>query len=295
MPIFTTNYDFALPLVNNAVDQDRWGNELNDNFTSLDSLLFTATNFVTSAKVADYTVTTADTNTLFLISALGAARTVTLPAQATVPNGFTIAIKKNDGSANTVTIDPDGAELIDSAANYVLDEQNEGVILTCRGAGGGWWIQAANKNVAPASTTVAGVIEIATDAEVKAGTDTNKAVVPSSLAAAVGFTKYYESSPTALATSVSVNHGLGAQPKFFQVVFKCISGALGYSVGDEVFARAGDYAGGAGGATYTNSQWATSTQVGFSYGTQLVIANKTTGALGSLAGGSWQLVFRAWA
>lgn len=41
MPNLTTNYDFNLPLVNNAVDADLWGGQLNSNWTSLDTLLKT--------------------------------------------------------------------------------------------------------------------------------------------------------------------------------------------------------------------------------------------------------------
>ena len=35
----TTNFSFTLPAVNSPVDQDIWGDQLNANFTSLDSLL----------------------------------------------------------------------------------------------------------------------------------------------------------------------------------------------------------------------------------------------------------------
>lgn len=44
MPNSTTNYSFNLPLVNNATDADLWGGQLNSNWTSIDSLLLTATN-----------------------------------------------------------------------------------------------------------------------------------------------------------------------------------------------------------------------------------------------------------
>lgn len=39
MPNFTPNYNFNLPLVNDPTDQDVWGNELNSNWTSLDTIL----------------------------------------------------------------------------------------------------------------------------------------------------------------------------------------------------------------------------------------------------------------
>lgn len=39
MPNLTTNFDFNLPLVNNATDADLWGGQLNSNWTSLDGIL----------------------------------------------------------------------------------------------------------------------------------------------------------------------------------------------------------------------------------------------------------------
>lgn len=39
MPNLTPNYDFNLPLVNNATDADLWGGQLNSNWSSLDTLL----------------------------------------------------------------------------------------------------------------------------------------------------------------------------------------------------------------------------------------------------------------
>ena len=39
MPTYTPNYNFALPLVNNATDQDLWGGYINSNFSSLDTIL----------------------------------------------------------------------------------------------------------------------------------------------------------------------------------------------------------------------------------------------------------------
>lgn len=39
MPSLTPNYDFQLPLVNDPIDADLWGNELNANWSSIDGLL----------------------------------------------------------------------------------------------------------------------------------------------------------------------------------------------------------------------------------------------------------------
>jgi len=40
MPSLTPNYDFYLPLVNDPTDEDLWGGYLNDNFSSLDTIIF---------------------------------------------------------------------------------------------------------------------------------------------------------------------------------------------------------------------------------------------------------------
>jgi hypothetical protein len=61
----------------------------------------------------------------------------------------------------------------------------------------------------PASTTVAGLIEIATQAEVDAGTATNLAVTPETLANWSGRTlKYQETFGTAVDTTYTINHNL---------------------------------------------------------------------------------------
>lgn len=63
----------------------------------------------------------------YYIDASGANRNVFLNAGAA--NGSLIYVKKTDNSANTVTIDADGADTINGAANYVLTGYNEGVCL----------------------------------------------------------------------------------------------------------------------------------------------------------------------
>lgn len=42
MPNLTTNYSFNKPLVNDPIDEDLWGGQLNSNWDSLDTLLFQA-------------------------------------------------------------------------------------------------------------------------------------------------------------------------------------------------------------------------------------------------------------
>jgi microcystin-dependent protein len=49
MPGSTTNYAFNLPLVNDPIDADLWGGQLNANWTSLDALLKTTSDDATRA------------------------------------------------------------------------------------------------------------------------------------------------------------------------------------------------------------------------------------------------------
>lgn len=66
-----------------------------------------------------------------------AAKTVNLPAAATAGAGKTFVIKDETGSAATtnITIDANGAELIDGAATYVMAVNRESVTLVCDGTG----------------------------------------------------------------------------------------------------------------------------------------------------------------
>lgn len=50
MPTLTPNYSFNLPLVNDPIDADLWGGELNANFSSLDTLLKTISDVANAAS-----------------------------------------------------------------------------------------------------------------------------------------------------------------------------------------------------------------------------------------------------
>lgn len=47
MPTYTTNYNLAKPLVNSAVDQDLWGNELNSDMDIIDTTMKSISDSVT--------------------------------------------------------------------------------------------------------------------------------------------------------------------------------------------------------------------------------------------------------
>lgn len=83
-----------------------------------------------------------DTHSMVLVDASGNI-TITLPTAASVFDSTTgigkiYRIKKIDADANTVTIDPNGAELIDGGATAVLTVQWESITIQSNGTA--WWI-----------------------------------------------------------------------------------------------------------------------------------------------------------
>lgn len=74
---------------------------------------------------------------LVLCDATAGAIVLTLPAAA-ASQGRQVVAKKTDASVNAVTVEGDGAELIDGAANTPLAAQYDSVTVLCDGAA--WWI-----------------------------------------------------------------------------------------------------------------------------------------------------------
>lgn len=82
-------------------------------------------------EVANYVAVDADS--IILVDATGAARTITLP-DAAGRTGKVYDIKKIDASANAVIIDGDGADTIDGAASASLTKQHESLTIVSDGA-----------------------------------------------------------------------------------------------------------------------------------------------------------------
>ena len=179
MSTLTTNYSLIKPGVNDPTDQDLWGGYLNTNFDSLDTLLKTATDRVVRSISTTDTVLITDSNKTLLCDATGGAFTETLLPAATAGDGFCVTIIKSDSSANAVTVDGDGSETISGALTYALSSEGDAVILVSDGSN---WFISANKGELDASETVKGIIELATQAEVDAGSDAVRAVTPATLA-----------------------------------------------------------------------------------------------------------------
>lgn len=186
MPSLTTNFSLNKPLVNNATDQDLWGGYTNTNWDTVDTQLLLCRDFKKRTITGTDSVVAGDRHKILLCDATSAAFTLTMLLAASAADGFTLTIVKTDATANAVTLDGSGSELIGGAATFALSGQGDAATLVCDGTG---WNFQGNKTtpsaVASASTTSQGIIEIATNAEVLAGSDSARAIVPSALAALV--------------------------------------------------------------------------------------------------------------
>lgn len=179
MPTSTTNYGLQKPLVNSATDQDLWGGELNDDLDELDGLMKTALEWATSAKTSSFSITgatagtstTGDTNVLFLCDATGGAINATLPSPVA---GFVCAIKKTDSSSNAVTV----VGTIDGASNYSISTQNNSIVVV--GTATGYQVVSDVKvvPVPDATTSVKGIVQLATQADMETPSSATLAVTP---------------------------------------------------------------------------------------------------------------------
>ena len=88
-------------------------------------------------QVADSDYTALITDSLIAYSSISAARVVTLPAAAAAGAGFVLIVKDESGSAsgaNTITVDGDGAETIDGAADAEIDSAYGSIRLYSNGS-----------------------------------------------------------------------------------------------------------------------------------------------------------------
>jgi len=101
---------------------------------TIDNALSTEQLWTTVSKTSNYTVLEADRDKVIRADATSGTVTVTLVAAATAGDGFQIAVKKVDSSANTVIIDGSASETIDGAATLTLSTQYDVALLICDGS-----------------------------------------------------------------------------------------------------------------------------------------------------------------
>lgn len=138
--------------------------------------------FVSTSVIADYNATADDS--LILVDTTAGNITVTLPDPATMQQAPYIVKITDD--VNTVTISRTGTT-INGDANYVISAQWEGVQIAFDETNFYTMSYAtiATTITTEATTSTAGKVELATDSEVIAATDTTRAVTPASVRLAV--------------------------------------------------------------------------------------------------------------
>lgn len=192
MPTSTTNYSLQKPLVNNATDQDLWGGELNDDLDSIDTLMRQAITITSEAtQTSGFTATASiSVKKLYPCDATIAGFTATIPPAASSGNGATVFIKKTDTTAHVITLARSGSDTLDGDTTVPLNSENDCLGFVSDGVSRWNSICEIASTVAPdASTSVKGIIQLATSAEVRTATDSLKAVVPSSVSSHPGVAK----------------------------------------------------------------------------------------------------------
>lgn len=150
MSSLTPNYNFILPAVNSPVDEDLWGDELNDNWESLDTLLKTATDRATYPVGSLYFNAAVATNPATLLGygtwvAYGEGRVLIGVGSGTDANGTVEAFALGDtGGEYTHTLT--AAEVPE------LDGVVDGA--TAQGSGGGNSITASGTGSGTLGVTV---------------------------------------------------------------------------------------------------------------------------------------------
>jgi len=155
---------------------------------------------------------------------------------------------------------------------------------------------------AAASSTVAGVAELATQTEVNNG-DATRIVTGATMAGRTATTTRagviatstdsvaQASYPTA-GSSISVNHGLGAIPVAVEIVYRCKTTEGGYAVGDE-YRVAADFGSISGTGNSAVSVWANATQVGVSHWFAKPLTRKDGTSSFAPTAANWRTVLRA--
>ncbi len=126
----------------------------------------------------NYTILATD-KVVAQIGTMSAARTFSLPAASTVQAGAEIIVIDESGSVdstNKIIVQRDGTDTIDGATSIDVDSSYGTIKLICDGTDS-WKIA----NPPQASSTLKGIVELLTNAELAAGTDTTRAATASTI------------------------------------------------------------------------------------------------------------------
>ena len=154
-----------------------------------------------------------------------------------------------------------------------------------------------------ATESVTGVSRIATLEETLAGVVTDAFVAPVNLmpaiSAALGFSKYYESSQITLVlgSPQQYAHGLGVVPKMTAWKLVCQTAEYGYAAGDVIYSGGSPvYDGAATGHRGTAQLAADATNIYYMFYNLIDIRRRdTNGSVISITPAKWKIVLQAWA
>ncbi len=243
------------------------------------------------------------------ISSFGSSASLDAPVYLVKFNGtLTITHSANllcPGSANITTSANDRAwcEYLGSGAwriyNYMKADANpissgtaNQIMATPAGAAGVVGVRTMVPADMPSATeTAQGAVELATVAEVRTGTDAVRAITPAGIKGALGVsTSSFSSEQTIPASNTILNvaHGLGAVPLAYQIVLRCKTAELSYSVDDEV-----DIATMSQGSAIQCTR-VNATNISYINNGTPQLPNLSTGSYAGITTGNWRLVFRAW-
>lgn len=147
-----------------------------------------------------------------------------------------------------------------------------------------------------ATTALAGIVELATTAEIRSGT-VDKVLDAAGLLAALGVSNHYNSGQQAFvaAGGITLAHGMARRPKLITYSFECLIAEHGYAVGEFVDVIASNS------GTNSNIQWGITskfdaTNIVLIVGSSgIIITHATTGVRSTLTPANWRLIVDAWA
>lgn len=216
MPTLTSNFNFKKPLVNNQVDADLWGAQLNANWDSADSYIATKT----ETKTADYSVLSSDFGKGFFLDGSSNTVTVTLPPTADIFNGYRVGFRAANVD-NLVTIAPNAGQDINGESSVELSSVGNSATFVFDGTN---W-----SNFTPTSIDVNNAIE---EQKVTLDFATIKEIQPNGTNAQVGVVGTFITrnlntldDPNSIVTSLSSNQFTLPAGKYF-IDFLATNGGL---------------------------------------------------------------------
>lgn len=129
---------------------------------------------------------TASAGERLLVDTTSSAITITLPASPSVGHNIWLTDMKGTWATNNVTLARNGEKIQGAEDNVTLSQSGALIITTYTGSTYGWTL--SYTNVGMASTTTAGLVELATEAETQAGSSGTLAVTPAGLHATAATT-----------------------------------------------------------------------------------------------------------